>query len=79
MTGLDTAEIARMSGVTAVHREQDVSVLLVTHAEPVVRELLARDASLTHLEITSVGLEDAFVALTQTTPSGDVAVGGTPS
>ena len=68
-----------MPGVTAVHREQDVAVLLVTHAESVARELLARDATLTDLEITSVGLEDAFVALTQTTPSGDSAIGGTPS
>jgi ABC-2 type transport system ATP-binding protein len=79
VTGLDTGEMARMPGVTAVHREQDVAVLLVTHAESVARELLARDATLTDLEITSVGLEDAFVALTQTTPSGDSAIGGTPS
>ncbi len=34
-------------------------------AEPVVRELLARDATLCGLEITSAGLEEAFLALTQ--------------
>ena len=34
-------------------------------AEPVVRELLARDARLSGLEITSAGLEEAFLALTQ--------------
>jgi ABC-2 type transport system ATP-binding protein len=34
-------------------------------AEPVVRELLARDASLSGLEVTSAGLEEAFLALTQ--------------
>jgi ABC-2 type transport system ATP-binding protein len=77
VTRLDTAELARMPGVTSVHRDQDVSVLLVSHAESVARELLARDASLTDLEITSSGLEDAFVALTQTEPSGDRAPGGT--
>ena len=34
-------------------------------AEPVVRELLARDARLSGLEVTSAGLEEAFLALTQ--------------
>ena len=32
-------------------------------AEQVVRELLTRDASLSNLEVNSVGLEDAFISL----------------
>ncbi len=34
-------------------------------AEPVVRELLQRDAWLADLEVTNAGLEEAFLALTQ--------------
>jgi ABC-2 type transport system ATP-binding protein len=79
ITSLGSAELAGMSGVTAVHLEQEVSVLLVTDAESVARDLLARDPSLTALEISRLGLEDAFVALTNTTPSGDRAAGATPS
>jgi ABC-2 type transport system ATP-binding protein len=35
------------------------------NAEIVVHELLLRDASLSGLEVTSAGLEEAFLALTQ--------------
>ena len=38
---------------------------LVQAAEPVVRELLGRDSWLSDLEVTSAGLEEAFLALTQ--------------
>jgi hypothetical protein len=37
----------------------------VQAAEPVVRELLQRDSWLAELEVTSAGLEEAFLALTQ--------------
>ena len=36
-------------------------------AEPVLRELLSRDTQLSGLEVTSAGLEEAFLALTQDT------------
>jgi ABC-2 type transport system ATP-binding protein len=39
--------------------------LQVQAAEPVVRELLQRDSWLSDLEVTSAGLEEAFLALTQ--------------
>jgi ABC-2 type transport system ATP-binding protein len=41
--------------------------LLVSEAEPVVRELLARDRSVTGLTVTEPTLEDAFLALTNPT------------
>ena len=36
-------------------------------AESVLRELLGMDAGLSALEVTSAGLEEAFLALTQDT------------
>ena len=41
--------------------------LLVSEAEPVVRELLARDRSLTGLTVSEPTLEDAFLTLTNQT------------
>jgi len=38
---------------------------VAAEAEGVVRELLNRDASLSGLEVTSAGLEDAFIELTK--------------
>ena len=40
-------------------------------AEPVVREFLARDASISGLEVTSAGLEEAFIALTHDSSTGN--------
>jgi len=37
----------------------------VAEAESVLRELFARDAKLSGLEVTSAGLEEAFLALTR--------------
>ena len=39
--------------------------LQVNAAEPVVRELLQRDAWLADLEVINAGLEEAFLALTK--------------
>jgi hypothetical protein len=41
--------------------------LLVSEAEPVVRELLAQDRSVTGLTVTEPSLEDAFLILTNRT------------
>ena len=59
---LDT-HILAMTGVTSVVIEGDRTEIMASSAEPVVRELLARDPALTGLEISSVGLEDAFMSL----------------
>jgi ABC-2 type transport system ATP-binding protein len=64
-TALSEPELRRIAGVREVTMERDRVELFATNAESAVRELLARDVSLTDLEVTSVGLEDAFLALTR--------------
>src|SRR5215467_5301990 len=61
--GIDV--LRRMPGVTQVKQDREAVELHVAEAEPVLRELLARDETLSGLEVTSAGLEDAFLALTQ--------------
>jgi ABC-2 type transport system ATP-binding protein len=48
-----------------VREDREAVEITSAEAERVVRELLARDANLSGLEVTSAGLEEAFLALTQ--------------
>lgn len=57
--------ICGLPGVLNVSQDRDALDIQVVQAEPVLRELLQRDAQLSEIEVTSAGLEDAFVALTQ--------------
>jgi ABC-2 type transport system ATP-binding protein len=66
--------IRQIPGVTEVKEDREAVEIHAIEAEPVVRELLARDAHLCGLEITSAGLEEAFLALTQ-----DTARNGNPA
>lgn len=63
-TSLGIAAIRQIAGVTEVKEDREAVEIHTGVAEPVVRELLARDASLSGLEVTSAGLEEAFLALT---------------
>jgi ABC-2 type transport system ATP-binding protein len=67
-TSLDGAELGGWPSVKSVHTDGGITEMLVTDAESVTLELLRRDASVSDLEVVSVGLEDAFLALT--TPEG---------
>ncbi len=60
-------EAARWAGVHHAVRSGSRLELLVGEAEPVVRELLARDRSVTGLTVTEPTLEDAFLTLTDRT------------
>ncbi len=62
---LSLEEIRSIPGVTTVTADRDRYELQVQAPEPVVRELLQRDSWLTDLEITTAGLEEAFLALTK--------------
>ncbi len=62
---LSLEEVRRIPGVLGVKADRNVFELQVDVAEPVVRELLQRDAWLADLEVTNAGLEEAFLALTQ--------------
>jgi len=63
VTGVSVGEITAMAGVTSASRDGDRTEIIASAAESVVRELLTRDTSLVNLEVMSIGLEDAFIAL----------------
>jgi ABC-2 type transport system ATP-binding protein len=65
ITALNVAGILQIPGVTNAKQDREAVEISAGEAEPVVRALLARDPTLSGLEITSAGLEEAFLALTQ--------------
>jgi ABC-2 type transport system ATP-binding protein len=75
-TRLTLAELAALPGVRDARRLAEDTEILAAEAEPVVRELLARDPSVSGLDIRGAGLEEAFLALTsheQDNPEKEVA------
>ncbi len=71
ITSLSIPALRQISGVTEVKEDREAVEIHTGVAEPVVRELLARDASLSGLEVTSAGLEEAFIALTHDSSNGN--------
>jgi ABC-2 type transport system ATP-binding protein len=65
ITTVSLSELRRIAGVTEVREDREAVEIHTAEAEPVLRELLARDSALSGLEVTSAGLEEAFLALTQ--------------
>jgi ABC-2 type transport system ATP-binding protein len=65
VTTLSLAVLRELPGVTNAKQDRGGVELRTAEAEPAVRALLARDPLLSGLEITSAGLEEAFLALTQ--------------
>jgi|ERR1700728_300908 len=65
VTRLSIGDLLQLPGVTDAKHDREAVDIHTGEAELVVRALLARDPSLSGLEITSAGLEDAFLALTQ--------------
>lgn len=65
ITRLDAETVLGIPGVIAVRRDREAYEIEVSQAEPVLRELLGGDAGLSGVEVTSPGLEEAFLALTQ--------------
>jgi ABC-2 type transport system ATP-binding protein len=65
VTALSLASILQIPGVTDARQDREAIEIHAAEAESVVRALLARDASLSALEITSAGLEEAFLTLTK--------------
>jgi ABC-2 type transport system ATP-binding protein len=68
ITSLSLTTLSQIPGVTEVREDRDAVEIHAVKAESIVRELLARDANLSGLEVTSAGLEEAFLALTQDSP-----------
>lgn len=65
ITQLSMEAIRRMVGVLDVHQDREALEIQATEAEPLLRELLMRDSTISGIEVTSAGLEDAFLALTR--------------
>jgi ABC-2 type transport system ATP-binding protein len=72
-TRLSLAELAALPGVRDARRLSDETEILAAEAEPVVRELLARDLDISGLDIRGAGLEEAFLALTNHDQEKEVA------
>jgi ABC-2 type transport system ATP-binding protein len=65
ITSLGVSVLRQIPGVTEVKEDREAVELHVVEVEVVLRELLVRDATLSGLEVTTGGLEEAFLALTQ--------------
>ena len=65
VSSLDVSTISALPQVLDVQQQQGAYEIRVTEAEPVLRELLMRDPVLSAVEVSSAGLEEAFLALTQ--------------
>lgn len=67
-TSLPLADVAALPGVRSARRDGEVTELFAAEAERVLRDLLARDRSLSGLEVRGADLEEAFLTLTQDDP-----------
>ena len=67
ITSLGLNALRQIPGVTEVKDDREAVEIHAAEAESIVRELLARDAGLSGLEVTSAGLEEAFLELTRDT------------
>jgi ABC-2 type transport system ATP-binding protein len=65
ITALSLAALLQIPGVSSARQDREAVEIHAVEAEPVLRILLARDSSVSAIEITSAGLEEAFLALTQ--------------
>lgn len=63
-TRLDIDSLRALPGVTGVTEDREAVVVSTVMVEDVVRAMLLRDETLSHLEIASPALEDAFLELT---------------
>jgi len=72
ISSLSLSALRQIPGVADVKEDREAVEIHAAEAERVVRELLARDENLSGLEVTSAGLEEAFLALTQDTGKNTV-------
>lgn len=64
VTRLAPESVRALSGVGIVRQDGGVTEVLTSAPEDVLRSMLALDPTLTGLEVTGAGLEEAFLALT---------------
>lgn len=71
VTSLSLAQVEALPGVASAERVGAATSLLTSHAEDVVRQLLHLDPNLSDLEVAGAGLEEAFLALTNSASAAD--------
>src|SRR5205823_3678973 len=64
-TSLSLATVRSFAGVVDVQEDRGTLEIRTARPEPVLRELLARDTEISGIEVTSAGLEEAFLSLTR--------------
>jgi ABC-2 type transport system ATP-binding protein len=64
LSSLDIETVRTLPGVIEVRRDREAMEIRTASAEPILRELLMRDSGLAGVEVSSAGLEEAFLALT---------------
>jgi len=57
--------IRQIKGVVEVKTDREATVIQANDPESVLRGLLSLDLDVSGIEVTSAGLEDAFLALTR--------------
>jgi ABC-2 type transport system ATP-binding protein len=72
-TSIPLADVAALPGVRNARRDGEITELFAGEAERVLRELMGRDRSLSGLEVRGADLEEAFLALTHSDDSKEVA------
>lgn len=72
ITRTDLGVVRQIAGVIDVKKDREALEIQTSDAERVVRELLTHDETLSGLEITTAGLEEAFLALTQETARNEI-------
>jgi ABC-2 type transport system ATP-binding protein len=65
VTRLSMDTIRQMTGVLEVKQDREALEIQAIEAEPILRELLTKDPTVSGIEVTSAGLEEAFLALTK--------------
>jgi ABC-2 type transport system ATP-binding protein len=65
VSSLSIETVRALPGVVKVRRDREALEIHAAEAEPILRELLMRDPQLSGLDVSSAGLEEAFLALTQ--------------
>src|SRR5215467_5830659 len=65
LTELSAAVLRDLAGVVDVQRDRETTVIHTSRPEEVLRRLLQLDLNVSEIEVTSAGLEAAFLALTR--------------
>ena len=68
-TSLEASFVSALPGVTDVEEDGGSMLVRTTTPEAVLRTMLQRDTALSGLEVRAAALEDAFLALTNQTPT----------